>query len=206
EMIEKYGEKHILASMTTYDLPYFNGIIFVRAASSFYNLSALKGQSFAFGKESSTMSSVIPKIMLKEKGVKLEDLGSYGHLNNHEEVVKQVLAGKYAAGAVKESIFDKYKHLGLRQIARSRHVSEHVFVASNSLHKKTRQKIEEFLLTLTDKSEGRQILYNIKPKSRSLKQTEDYNFNSLREYLDINTRFKWDFKRQQQQLEKTLKL
>ena len=204
EMVEKYDEKHILASMTTYDLPYYNGIIFVLADSALYDLDALKGKNFAFGKESSTMSSVIPKIMLKEEGVELKDLGSYQHLSNHEEVVKQVLAGKYAAGAVKESIFDKYKHLGLRQIARSRHVSEHVFVASNTMQTKIRQHIEQLLLNLTDNQEGKQILFNIKPKSRSLKHTEDYNFNSLRDYLDINTRFKWDFKHQKEQLEKAL--
>jgi phosphonate transport system substrate-binding protein len=202
EMVEKYDEKHILASMTTYDLPYFNGIIFVLADSTFYDLNSLKGQSVAFGKESSTMSSVIPKIMLKEEGVELNDLGSYQHLSNHEEVVKQVLSGKYAAGAVKESIYDKNKYKGLRQIARSRHVSEHVFIASNNMQIQTRDKIEHLLLTLTDKQEGKQILFNIKPKSRSLKHTEDYNFNSLREYLDINTRFKWDFKGQQEQLGK----
>ncbi len=202
EMVEKYGKKHILASMTTYDIPYFNGIIFVRTDSAFYNLKALKGHSFAFGKETSTMSSVIPQILLEKDGVDLEELGHYQHLDNHEEVAKQVLAGKFDAGAVKETIFEKYKHQGLRQIARSRHISEHVFVASNTLFEKTREKIKQLLLTIADTKEGRQILNNIKPKSNTLKDTDDQNFNSLREYLNIHRHFKWDFKIHGKPLEK----
>jgi len=200
EMVEKYGEKYILASMTTYDLPYFNGIIFVPSGSSIYTLKDLKGKTFAFGKPTSAMSSVIPTIMLDEAGVKLSDLNNYKYLKNHEDVVNNVLSGNFNAGAVKEAVFDKYKKQGLRQIARSRHVSEHVFVASNTMSMEVKQQIEKLLLNITDTQEGKDILYKIKPKSRSLKSTKDYNFNSLRDYLNINSRYKWDFEAQQAQL------
>jgi len=202
EMVEKYGKKYILASMTTYDLPYFNGIIFVLTDSTIYTLKDLKGKSFAFGKPTSTMSSVIPTIMLDEAGVKLANLSKYKYLKNHEDVVNNVLSGKYTAGAVKEAVFDKYKSKGLRQLARSRHVSEHVFIAANTLQMKAKQQIENSLLTITDTQQGKDILFKIKPKSRSLKSTKDYNFNSLRNYLDINSRSEWDFQSQQEQLKK----
>lgn len=202
EMVEVYGKKTILASMTTYNLPYFNGIIFVLSGSSIYTLEGLKGKSFAFGKPTSTMSSVIPTIMLDEEGVKLADLNAYKYLKNHEDVVSHVLAGEYDAGAVKEAVFDKYKNKGLRQLARSHHISEHVFIASNTMTIKTKQQIENLLLTITETQKGKQILFKIKPKSRSLKSTKDYNFNSLRDYLKVNTQFEWDFQSQQEQLKK----
>ncbi len=192
-MVEEYGYKTILASMTTYDLPFFNGIIFVRSDSSIYNLKDLKNKTFAFGKELSTMSSRVPTVMLEEKGIKLKDLKSYQHLNNHEEVAKQVLAGNFSAGAAKEEIYDKYKSQGLREIARSRHVAEHVFIASDSMNNKTQKNISTLLLTITDSKKGKQILFNIKPKSNNLQETQDESFNSLRDYLHIDTNFTWDF-------------
>jgi len=206
EMVEKYGKKYILASMTTYDLPYFNGIIFVLADSTIYTLKDLKGKTFAFGKPTSAMSSVIPTIMLDEAGVKLSDLNNYKYLKNHEDVVHNVLSGNYEAGAVKETVFDKYKSKGLRQIARSRHVSEHVYIASNTMNLPTKQNIENLLLNITSNEEGRDILHNIKPKSRSLKSTKDYNFNSLRDYLNINTKYEWDFEQQKKQIKDIFKL
>ena len=192
-MVEKFGEKQILASMTTYDIPYFNGIIFVRENSSIFKINDIATKSFAFGKASSTMSSLVPTVMLKEAGVEKNNLGKYKHLNNHEEVVSKVLSGEFEAGAVKEAVFDKYKAKGLREVGRSRHIAEHVFVASNNLYPQTTQNIKKLLLTLTKNEEGKKILFNIKPKSRSLQSADDRNFNSLREYLDIRSRFKWDF-------------
>ncbi len=193
QMVDKYNEKFILASMTTYDLPFFNGIIFVRANSSIYSLKDLKNQSFAFGKEASTMSSIVPKVMLEEVGIELYDLKKYQHLKNHDDVVKYVLSGEFSAGAVKEAIFDKYKEAGLREIARSRHISEHVFLAANSMPIKTKKQIEALLLNITKTQQGRKILHNIKPKSNRLKHTRDDSFNTLREYMNRSTRFKWDF-------------
>ena len=200
EMVEKYGKKTILASMTTYDLPYYNGIIFALANSTIYTLKDLQGKSFAFGKPTSTMSSVIPTIMIDEAGIKLIDLSNYKHLRNHEDVVNNVLNGKYNAGAIKEAVFDKYKSKGLRQIARSRHVAEHIFVAANTMGLTTKQQIENLLLNLNQTQQGKDILFKVKPKSRSLKSTKDYNFNSLRDYLDINSRYEWDFQSPQTQI------
>ncbi len=107
--------------------------------------------------------------------------------------MQHVLSKKFQAGAVKETVFDKYKFEGLRVIGRSRHIAEHVFIASNKLNLETKQQLKKSLLTITATDLGKQILYKIKPKSKSLQTTTDENFNSLREYLNIKTRFKWDF-------------
>lgn len=192
-MVEEYGEKDILASMTTYNVPYFNGIIFVPINSSIYRLKDLLNKNFAFGKASSTMSHHVPSMMLKEAGIMKEQLAKYEHLNHHEEVVYKVLSGEFDAGSVKEAVYDKYKDKGLKEIARSRHVAEHVFVASNNLYPPCKKKIADLLLTLNENKEGQKILFNIKAKSKSLKPAIDENFNSLREYLEMKTRFKFDF-------------
>ena len=142
------------------------------------------------------MSSLVPKKMLAESDIHLEDLASYQHFNNHDEVIRAVLSGDFDAGAVKETVFEKYNHLGLREISRSRHIAEHVFVASNQLSSPLKEKISKLLLELTDTEEGKNILLRIKPKSLRLKPAIDSNFNSLRNYLDIKARFKWSFQNQ----------
>ena len=94
----------------------FNGIILVREDSPFGSLADLRGKSFAFGDENSTIGRYLSQAELVEAGVTARDLESYDYLGRHDKVVAAVLHGKYAAGAAKESSFAKKKEEGLREL------------------------------------------------------------------------------------------
>ena len=94
----------------------FNGIILVREDSSFGSLTELRGKSFAFGDENSTIGRYLSQAELVEAGITARDLKSYDYLGRHDKVVAAVLHGKYDAGAAKESTFAKYKEKGLREL------------------------------------------------------------------------------------------
>ena len=94
----------------------FNGIILVREDSSFGSLTELRGKSFAFGDENSTIGRYLSQAELVEAGITARDLESYDYLGRHDKVVAAVLHGKYDAGAAKESTFAKYKEKGLREL------------------------------------------------------------------------------------------
>ena len=85
----------------------FNGIIAVHADSPYQSLSDLSGQSFAFGSELSTIGRYLAQASLLEAGISSSDLESYEFLGRHDLVGEAVGSGRFAAGALKESTFNK---------------------------------------------------------------------------------------------------
>ncbi len=72
-----------------------------------------------------------------EIGGDLENLKKYEFLGSHNNVALGVLGGYYDAGGVKEGVFYKYKGRGLKMLAKSPGIAEHVFVASANLPEAT---------------------------------------------------------------------
>ena len=85
----------------------FNGVIAVHADSRYQQLSDLAGQSFAFGDELSTIGRYLAQANLLEAGVSSANLDRFEFLGRHDLVGEAVGSGRFAAGALKESTFDK---------------------------------------------------------------------------------------------------
>lgn len=97
----------------------FNGVIAVHADSPFRSLSDLKGQSFAFGDELSTIGRYLAQANLLAAGISSAELERFEFLGRHDLVGEAVGSGRFAAGALKESTFDKLvaKGVPLRTLA-----------------------------------------------------------------------------------------
>lgn len=113
---ERNPEVRLLAIEENKGKRRFNGIILVREDSPFGSLADLRGSSFAFGDENSTIGRYLSQAELVEAGVTSNDLEKFDYLGRHDKVVAAVLHGKYDAGAAKESTFAKYKEKGLREL------------------------------------------------------------------------------------------
>ncbi|MET0081135.1 MAG: phosphate/phosphite/phosphonate ABC transporter substrate-binding protein, partial [Candidatus Thiodiazotropha lotti] len=114
----------VLARLEVNGKPTFTGKIIVSNDSEINDIEDLKQRQFAFGNRSSTMSHLIPRHMLYEAGIDLDDLAGYRHYSNHNNVALAVLAGDADAGAVKEAVFEKYKSHGIVAIKTTEAVSE----------------------------------------------------------------------------------
>ncbi len=179
-MVLNYGKKPILARLEIKGKPYFRGAIIARKGSALTSLADLKGKGFAFGDPNSTMSTLVPKFMLKEAGVDVNDLAGYEFLNNHQNVVLGVLLGNFDAGAVKEEMFILYKKRGLKALAKSPPISEHLFVASSLVPADTIESLREALFDLSKHKKGVQIMNTIKKGMTGFVRAEDFNYNNLR--------------------------
>lgn len=85
----------------------FKGVIVVHRDSPIQSLEELAGLTFAFGDELSTIGRYLAQAQLLEVGIASEDLHSFAYLGRHDLVGEAVGAGKYAAGALKESTYKK---------------------------------------------------------------------------------------------------
>jgi len=151
----------------------FNGVIAVHAASQISSLSDLKGQSFAFGDELSTIGRYLSQSHLLAAGVKGEDLESYSFLGRHDLVGSAVGNGKFAAGALKESTFKQLVSAGepLKALFEFENVTK-PWLASSDLSEAVATALRDVMLNVSDP----QILGTISKDGFSHGMDEDYDF------------------------------
>lgn len=182
-MVDKYGNKPLLARLEIKGAPVFHGYLVTHRSSGVMDIESLRGRRFAFGDPASTMSHLVPRYMLLEAGIKAEDLRDYQFLGSHKNVALGVLAGAFDAGAVKEEIFELYKDRGLRAFAKSPPFSEHLFVARSDAPTDFVQRVRAALYRLSDTPEGREILNGIKQGTTAMAPVTDTDYDNLRAVL-----------------------
>ena len=180
KMADVYGKKPLLARLEIKGKPAFQGMIIVSKKSTLHNLADLSGKHFASGDPDSTMSHLVPRFMLWEAGVNIDKLAGHAFLNSHHNVALGVLIGDYDAGAVKEEVFYKYEKRGLRAIAKTPLISEHLFVTRSTLPLKTVHALRNALYHLKDNEEGRVIMSAIKGSMTGMVPVNDGDYDNLR--------------------------
>ena len=183
QLVDKYGKKPVLARLEIRGSPLLRGVVFTSSSSSVRSLKDLKGKRFAFGYRNSTMSHIVPFSMLLDEGVSLSDLQQYKFLSDQHNVALGVLMGDYDAGAANESIFQSYKSRGLKELARTPEVSEHLFIARSTLSAPTINALRKALFAVKDAGNAQSILSPIKEGMTALAPVDDRDYDNLRELL-----------------------
>lgn len=180
---EAAGPWPILAAFETNGRKTFRGVIVTRRDSAVFDLVGLKGKRFAFGDRQSTMSHLVPRHMLLGRGVAAGDFADCQFLTNHDNIALGVLGGDFDAGALKEDIFRKYEPEGLKAIAFSPEIGDHVFVMGAGTSAKAAKAVQQALLGLKDRPEGGEILAAIQKNLGALVPAEDREYDNLRAVL-----------------------
>lgn len=156
----------------------FKGVLVVKQDSPIAALTDLKGKSFAFVDKSSTLGHYVPHDMLLAEGISLADLSKYAFIGSHENVAKNVLLGRFDAGALKPSIAKKYLDQGLKILAESNPIPNHLFLSSSQLDAGVRQQVKQALLK-ADVS----LLTPIKSSITGLEEVAPGDYDALRTLL-----------------------
>jgi phosphonate transport system substrate-binding protein len=184
KLTDQYGKRPLLAAFQTKEGKFFHGHIMVRKDSPITSLSQLKGKRFVFGDRASTMSHFVPRHMLLKAGIDVKQFSEVSYLPNHENIALGILAGTFDAGAVKEEVFLQYEPRGLRSLARSGPISDHVFIARADLPDRTVQALRKALLQLSNSDEGRRILSSLRNDVIALVPSDDHDFDGLRAIMN----------------------
>lgn len=147
---EHPGKVRIAGAILNNGKPTFKGVIVARKDSPINSLEDLKGKKIAFGDRKSTLSCYVPANMLMQCGV--FDSVSYEFLGSHDNVALAVLKKHFDAGGLKPGVAKKYLDKGLKVIAESEPVYEHVVVVGPSVDDATFKKIQQALLNVKDPS------------------------------------------------------
>ena len=115
----KYGAICILKPKGADGHATYKSVIITKKDSGISKISELKGKTVAFAASKSTSGNLIPRYLLANSGVHLNDLRQYVNFDYHDSVVKAILKGQYDAGSVRDSVARKYMKLGIETIAES---------------------------------------------------------------------------------------
>ncbi len=149
EVKERNNKIRILAIESNNGSKRFKGIICVHAESHLATVQDLKGKSFAFGDQLSTIGRYLSQQYLADHGIRATDLSTYHYLGRHDKVGHAVGLGQYDAGALKENTFDKLKKQGvpIKALADFQNVTK-PWIASSTLDTNIYMALQESLLEL----------------------------------------------------------
>ena len=129
----------------------FEGFIVVRDDSEVSDVSQLKGKSFAFVSERSTLGRFFPQVYLAKAGIGAADLKDFAYVGHHEAAGLAVWSGRYDAGALNSRTYKKLQARGvkLRVIARYENVTR-AWAARGGLPPEVTASLREALISLED--------------------------------------------------------
>lgn len=174
----------LLSRLEVNGKPHLYGVIIAHKNSSITDIKQLAGKRFAFGSPHSTMSYIVPRHILGDKGVTLEHLKEYKFLGNHRNVALGVLLGDFDAGSVKEEVFLNLEAKGLVSIAKTPAISEHLFVARKGLSKPRIKALRSMMYELSETKEGIEVLQKIKPTITGLVPVKHGDYKTLINLMD----------------------
>ncbi len=177
---KKYGVKVLVKALRN-GKPYHHSVIVTREDSPIKSLAEFRGKTFAFADIQSSTGHIIPRAMLKEAGIDLEDLQYYQYLGHHDEVARAVLKGDFDGGGVMEATANKFRSEGLRLLQVSDDIPEFNFCYNPLISEKDVAAIRAALLSLNDSTaESSLILTSIGKECTGFVAADDRDYDGIR--------------------------
>ena len=164
----------------------YRAFIVVPSASRLQQLDKLRGRRMAFGSRDSTQGYLIPRIMLARLGIGLRDLGGYAYTGSHEACANAVLAGRFDACGMQDTMARDMAGAGqLRVLARSRPYPSSGIVASPRLDVRLRERIRDALLAFDPEADYMRDFYHWERTEmpRGFTAASDADYAELRRWI-----------------------
>ncbi|MEP4037908.1 PhnD/SsuA/transferrin family substrate-binding protein [Pseudophaeobacter sp.] len=162
----------------------FNGVIVVHRDSPVQSLEELAGLTFAFGDELSTIGRYLAQAQLLDAGISGEDLHSFSYLGRHDLVGEAVGAGKFAAGALKESTYRKLvaKGVPIRVLLSFENVTK-PWLAAADLDGEIVEAMQDIMLATQNEEIVRRVSKN------GFLASEDADYDLIRDAIEQSRSF-----------------
>ena len=181
---QKKSQALLLVKALRDGAPYSRAAIVARTDRMIARLEDSKGKRFAFGGKNSASSYLVPRAMLAEVGINLDDLQEFTFLGHHDAVARAIIAGEYDVGGLRESIARKYEGRGLTVIKTSPDIPGKAICASRHLDRQTSEFITKALISLNRKDKTHvDILSAIDSGYTGFVAANDEEYDTLRKLM-----------------------
>jgi len=144
----------------------YYGLVFVRKGSNIRTAEDMRNKRLVFVDLATTAGYLLPVSYFKSLGITdyTQWFGEYYFSGTHEDAIKDVLAGAADIGAAKNTVFYRMAEAnpgitqGLEILATSPRVPANGLALDKDIPQDVKQAFLEKLLTMHQKSEGREVL------------------------------------------------
>lgn len=184
---EALPELRLLAMETNHGDKHFFGAIVVAGNSPIRKIADLKGKSFAFGDEHSTIGRYLAQHLLQKNGITARDLGRHAYLGRHDAVGEAVARGEYDAGALKQGTLKALvaRRLKLRPLLVFRNITK-PWIVHPDLPEEQRLALRETLLNLDNEHAFAELASD---GANGFGPAEDAEFDPIRAAIGRNMEF-----------------
>lgn len=158
---QQYGIKYLVSGINKEGDPQYHAAVITLPDSGINDLKDLKGKCFAFGSKMSTQGHLIPRKMLEDEGVTLNDLGGYRYTSSHTDAAKSVLNGNCDAAGIHNSLA---RSMAARKEIKIIKVSEPypntVIAYNTSLDKEIVKEVRDALIAFEPMGKHSGLLYD----------------------------------------------
>ncbi len=161
----------------------YRAAIVTRNDAAFDGEEELRGLSFAFGSPNSTQGHLIPRLMLEEAGIALDDLRTYTFTSSHAETARAVTNGSFDAGGLQDTLAFELAGYGLvRILALSDPYPSSGIVAGPAVPEETVEIVRSALLGIDPVGDDSGLLYHWERSEmpRGFVPATDSDYDALR--------------------------
>jgi len=179
-----YGIKYLVSGVNKEGDPRYHSVIFTKPNSRIEDIDSIKGKCFAFGSEMSTQGHLIPRKMLDDAGIALNDLGKYLYTGSHMNAVKSVLNGECDAGGIQDVLANRLAAEGkIKIISISDSYPSSVIVYNSNLDSRTVEAVKSALLAFEPAGRHKQLLFDWEKTEMPLGFTvlNEFEINKVKE-------------------------
>lgn len=157
----QYGAISLVRGLNHQNRAEYRSAFVVRPNSSIRNIGDIKGRTLAFGSYDSTQGHIIPRIMLEQNGIMLDNLLTYHYTGSHQNCAEAVISGKFDVCGMQHQLADSLASQGLvRIIHTSGYYPSSGIVANKSVPPDVIARVKQALLDFDPLGKHSQGLYH----------------------------------------------
>jgi len=161
EAQSKYDAISLARGLNNQNKAEYQSVFVVSPNSKIKSIDDIAGKRLAFGSIDSTQGHLIPRIMLSEKGISLNQLRKYDYTGSHQNCAEAVVSGKFDVCGMQDQLAKKLASENLIKIIHtSKYYPSSGIAASKHLSTETLKKIKLALLEFDPKGKHKQDLFH----------------------------------------------
>jgi len=164
----------------------YQSVIFTAPKSRIKKIGDLRGKRFAFGGITSTQGHIIPRIMLAESGLTLNDFSSYEYTGSHRNCANAVTAVRFDAGGMQDIMGKDMEAAGLIRIIKiSKYYPSSGIAANKDVPAEKLAKIKQALLDFDPKGRHAAGLHHWErtEMASGFSEAKDEDYTELRNWM-----------------------
>ncbi len=182
---KKYGAIALVRGLNKQNKAEYRSVLVTKPDSNIHKIDDIKGETFAFGSLTSTQGHLIPRIVLAQHGITLDDLAKHEWTGSHRNCANAVSTGRFDAGGMQDVLGRELADAGIIRIFyTSKYYPSSGIVANKDVPPEILAKVKKALLDFDPTGKHAEGLYGWDKTEmpNGFMEAKDDDYDELREW------------------------